>query len=163
VSYLTVIFRLTFLSKKWVTKFPLKKPVFVATDKEIKKRRPSKIHQFTGRFLVPLTLFIIASIANYLQNHWEKCLNKSYSVSRTPVIALFDWANFVNSLYRKKFDRKFLLFASGCGEAILARAPVILITGAGASFWEKCSEFWSLATELPPTMSDANWEFSFPS
>jgi len=70
VSLINLDFHFTFLSKSGSPKFL--KPVLVATDKEIKKERPSKIHQFTGSDLVPLTLIIIASIANYSYNPLEK-------------------------------------------------------------------------------------------
>jgi GntP family gluconate:H+ symporter len=159
VSLLTLIPLYIFV-QKWVTKIPLK-PVLVATDKEIKKEDRPKFISSLVPILVPLTLIIIASIANYpTKPLGESGLIKAIQFLGTPVIALLIGA-ILSFTLPKKFDRKLLSASGWVGEAILLAAPVILITGAGAVFG-KMLQNSGVGDLVTSTMSDANWGIFLP-
>jgi GntP family gluconate:H+ symporter len=159
VSLLTLIPLYIFV-QKWVTKIPLK-PVLVATDNEIKKEDRPKFISSLVPILVPLTLIIIASIANYpTKPLGESGLIKAIQFLGTPVIALLIGA-ILSFTLPKKFDRKLLSASGWVGEAILLAAPVILITGAGAVFG-KMLQNSGVGDLVTSTMSDANWGIFLP-
>jgi GntP family gluconate:H+ symporter len=159
VSLLTLIPLYIFV-QKWVTKIPLK-PVLVANEKEIKKEDRPKFISSLVPILVPLTLIIIASIANYpTKPLGESGLIKVIQFLGTPVIALLIGA-ILSFTLPKKFDRKLLSSTGWIGEAILLAAPVILITGAGAVFG-KMLQNSGVGDLVTSTMSDANWGIFLP-
>ena len=159
VSLLTLIPLYIFV-QKWVTKIPLK-PVLVANEKEIKKEDRPKFISSLVPILVPLTLIIIASIANYpTKPLGESGLIKVIQFLGTPVIALLIGA-ILSFTLPKKFDRKLLSSSGWIGEAILLAAPVILITGAGAVFG-KMLQNSGVGELVTSTMSDANWGIFLP-
>jgi GntP family gluconate:H+ symporter len=159
VSLLTLIPLYIFV-QKWVTKIPLK-PVLVANEKEIKKEDRPKFISSLVPILVPLTLIIIASIANYpTKPLGESGLIKAIQFLGTPVIALLIGA-ILSFTLPKKFDRKLLSASGWIGEAILLAAPVILITGAGAVFG-KMLQNSGVGDLVTSTMSDANWGIFLP-
>jgi len=159
VSLLTLIPLYVFI-QKWVTKIPLK-PILVANEKEIKKEDRPKFISSLIPILVPLTLIIIASIANYpTKPLGESGLIKAVQFLGTPVIALLIGA-ILSFTLPKKFDRKLLSASGWIGEAILLAAPVILITGAGAVFG-KMLQNSGVGDLVTSTMSDANWGIFLP-
>jgi GntP family gluconate:H+ symporter len=159
VSLLTLIPLYIFV-QKWVTKIPLK-PVLVANEKEIKKEDRPKFISSLVPILVPLTLIIIASIANYpTKPLGESGLINVIQFLGTPVIALLIGA-ILSFTLPKKFDRKLLSSSGWIGEAILLAAPVILITGAGAVFG-KMLQNSGVGDLVTSTMSDANWGIFLP-
>jgi GntP family gluconate:H+ symporter len=159
VSLLTLIPLYIFV-QKWVTKIPLE-PVLVANEKEIKKEDRPKFISSLVPILVPLTLIIIASIANYpTKPMGESGLIKAIQFLGTPVIALLIGA-ILSFTLPKKFDRKLLSSSGWIGEAILLAAPVILITGAGAVFG-KMLQNSGVGELVTSTMSDANWGIFLP-
>jgi len=159
VSLLTLIPLYIFV-QKWVTKIPLT-PVLVANEKEIKKEDRPKFISSLIPILVPLTLIIIASIANYpTKPLGESGLIKVIQFLGTPVIALLIGA-ILSFTLPKKFDRKLLSSTGWIGEAILLAAPVILITGAGAVFG-KMLQNSGVGDLVTSTMSDANWGIFLP-
>ncbi len=159
VSLLTLIPLYIFV-QKWVTKIPLK-PVLVANEKKIKKEDRPKFISSLVPILVPLTLIIIASIANYpTKPMGESGLIKAIQFLGTPVIALLIGA-ILSFTLPKKFDRKLLSASGWIGEAILLAAPVILITGAGAVFG-KMLQNSGVGDLVTSTMSDANWGIFLP-
>jgi len=159
VSLLTLIPLYIFV-QKWVTKIPLK-PVLVANEKEIKKEDRPKFISSLVPILVPLTLIIIASIANYpTKPLGESGLIKAIQFLGTPVIALLIGA-ILSFTLPKKFDRRLLSASGWIGEAILLAAPVILITGAGAVFG-KMLQNSGVGDLVTSTMSDANWGIFLP-
>jgi GntP family gluconate:H+ symporter len=159
VSLLTLIPLYIFI-QKWVTKIPLK-PVLVANEKELKKEDRPKFISSLIPILVPLTLIIIASIANYPSKPLgEGSLIKAIQFLGTPVIALLIGA-ILSFTLPKKFDRKLLSSSGWVGEAILLAAPVILITGAGAVFG-KMLQNSGVGDLVTSTMSDANWGIFLP-
>ncbi len=159
VSLLTLIPLYIFV-QKWVTKIPLT-PVLVANEKEIKKEDRPKFISSLVPILVPLTLIIIASIANYpTKPLGESGLINVIQFLGTPVIALLIGA-ILSFTLPKKFDRKLLSSSGWIGEAILLAAPVILITGAGAVFG-KMLQNSGVGELVTSTMSDANWGIFLP-
>jgi GntP family gluconate:H+ symporter len=159
VSLITLIPLYIFV-QKWVTKIPLR-PFIVADEKELKKEdRPS----FTSSLLpilIPLTLIILASIANYPSKPLgEGGLIKTLQFLGTPVISLLIGAVLSFTL-PKKFDRKLLSSSGWIGESILLAAPVILITGAGAVFG-KMLQNSGVGDLVTSSMSDANWGIFLP-
>ncbi|MCU0401676.1 MAG: GntP family permease [Algoriphagus sp.] len=159
VSLITLIPLYIFV-QKWVTKIPLR-PFIVADEKQLKKEdRPS----FTSSLLpilIPLTLIILASIANYPSKPLgEGALIKVILFLGTPVIALLIGA-VLSFFLPKKFDRKLLSSSGWIGEAILLAAPVILITGAGAVFG-KMLQNSGVGDLVTSSMSDANWGIFLP-
>jgi GntP family gluconate:H+ symporter len=159
ISLLTLIPLYIFV-QKWVTKIPLK-PILVANEKEIKKEDRPKFISSLVPILVPLTLIIIASIANYpTKPLGESSLIKAVQFLGTPVIALLIGA-ILSFTLPKKFDRKLLAASGWIGEAIVLAAPVILITGAGAVFG-KMLQNSGVGDLVTSTMSDANWGIFLP-
>lgn len=159
VSLITLIPLYIFV-QKWVTKIPLK-PVLVANEKELKKEDRPKFISSLIPILIPLTLIIIASIANYPSKPLgEGSLIKAIQFLGTPVIALLIGA-ILSFTLPKKFDRKLLSASGWIGEAILLAAPVILITGAGAVFG-KMLQNSGVGDLVTSTMSDANWGIFLP-
>jgi len=159
VSLITLIPLYIFV-QKWVTKIPLR-PYIVADEKQLKKEdRPS----FTSSLLpilIPLTLIILASIANYPSKPLgEGVLIKVILFLGTPVIALLIGA-VLSFFLPKKFDRKLLSSTGWIGDSILLAAPVILITGAGAVFG-KMLQNSGVGDLVTSSMSDANWGIFLP-
>lgn len=159
VSLITLIPLYIFV-QKWVTKIPLK-PVLIANEKELKKEDRPKFISSLIPILIPLTLIIIASIANYPSKPLgEGSLIQAIQFLGTPVIALLIGA-ILSFTLPKKFDRKLLSSSGWIGEAILLAAPVILITGAGAVFG-KMLQNSGVGDLVTSTMSDANWGIFLP-
>lgn len=159
VSLITLI-PLYFFVQNWVSKIPLR-PVIVSDESQIKKEdRPS----FTASLLpilIPLTLIILASIANYPSKPLgEGGLIKLVQFLGTPVMALLIGA-LLSFTLPKKFDRKLLSSTGWIGDSILLAAPVILITGAGAVFG-KMLQNSGVGDLVTSSMSDANWGIFLP-
>jgi GntP family gluconate:H+ symporter len=159
VSLITLIPLYIFV-QKWVTKIPLK-PVLMANEKEIRKEDRPKFISSLMPILIPLTLIIIASIANYPSKPLgEGSFIKAVQFLGTPVIALLIGA-ILSFTLPKKFDRKLLSSSGWIGESILLAAPVILITGAGAVFG-KMLQNSGVGDLVTSSMSDANWGIFLP-
>lgn len=159
VSLITLIPLYIFV-QKWVTKIPLK-PVLMANETEIRKEDRPKFISSLMPILIPLTLIIIASIANYPSKPLgEGSFIKAVQFLGTPVIALLIGA-ILSFTLPKKFDRKLLSSSGWIGESILLAAPVILITGAGAVFG-KMLQNSGVGDLVTSSMSDANWGIFLP-
>lgn len=159
VSLITLIPLYIFV-QKWVTKIPLR-PVLVVDEKGIKREDRPKFISSLIPILVPLTLIIIASIADYPSAPLgEGKLIQALQFLGTPVIALLIGA-ILSFTLPKKFDRKLLSSSGWIGEAILLSAPVILITGAGAVFG-KMLQNSGVGELVTSSMSDANWGIFLP-
>lgn len=159
VSLVTLIPLYIFV-QKWVTKIPLR-PVIMADEKTVNKEdRPSFFSALTP-ILIPLTLIILASIANYPSKPLgEGGFIKAIQFLGTPVIALLIGA-ILSFTLPKKFDRKLLSSSGWIGESILLAAPVILITGAGAVFG-KMLQNSGVGDLVTSSMSNANWGIFLP-
>ena len=159
VSLITLIPLYIFV-QKWVTKIPLK-PVLVADEKEIRKEDRPKFISSLMPILIPLSLIIIASIADYpTLPLGEGKFIQALQFLGTPVISLLIGA-ILSFTLPKKFDRKLLSSSGWIGEAILLAAPVILITGAGAVFG-KMLQNSGVGDLVTSSMSDANWGIFLP-
>ncbi len=159
VSLITLIPLYIFV-QKWVTKIPLK-PVLIADEKEIRKEDRPKFISSLMPILIPLTLIIIASIANYPSKPLgEGSFIIAIQFLGTPVISLLIGA-ILSFTLPKKFDRKLLSSSGWIGESILLAAPVILITGAGAVFG-KMLQNSGVGDLVTSSMSDANWGIFLP-
>ena len=159
VSLITLIPLYIFV-QKWVTKIPLK-PVLMANETEIRKEDRPKFISSLMPILIPLTLIIIASIANYPSKPLgEGSFIKAVQFLGTPVIALLIGA-ILSFTLPKKFDRKLLSSSGWIGESILLAAPVILITGAGSVFG-KMLQNSGVGDLVTSSMSDANWGIFLP-
>ncbi|MDI1322229.1 MAG: GntP family permease [Algoriphagus sp.] len=159
VSLITLIPLYIFV-QKWVTKIPLR-PVLVADEKEIRKEDRPKFISSLMPILIPLTLIIIASIADYpTLPLGEGKFIQTLQFLGTPVISLLIGA-ILSFTLPKKFDRKLLSSSGWIGEAILLAAPVILITGAGAVFG-KMLQNSGVGDLVTSSMSDANWGIFLP-
>jgi gluconate:H+ symporter, GntP family len=159
VSLMTLV-PLYFFVNKWAIKIPLE-PKLAVDQKEISiKERPTLFTSLIP-ILVPLTLIILASIANYPTKPFgENGLVISIQFLGTPVIALLLGA-LLSFTLPKKFDRKLLSSSGWIGESILLAAPVILITGAGAVFG-KMLQNSGIGELVTSNMSDANWGIFLP-
>ena len=159
VSLVTLIPLYIFV-QKWVTKIPLR-PVIMADEKTVNKEdRPSFFSALTP-ILIPLTLIILASIANYPSKPLgEGGFIKAIQFLGTPVIALLIGA-ILSFTLPKKFDRKLLSSSGWIGESILLAAPVILITGAGAVFG-KMLQNSGVGDLVTSRMSNATWGIFHP-
>ena len=159
VSLITLIPLYIFV-QKWVTKIPLK-PVLVADEKEIRKEDRPKFISSLMPILIPLSLIIIASIADYpTLPLGEGKFIQTLQFLGTPVIALLIGA-ILSFTLPKKFDRKLLSSSGWIGESILLAAPVILITGAGSVFG-KMLQNSGVGDLVTSSMSDANWGIFLP-
>jgi GntP family gluconate:H+ symporter len=159
VSLITLIPLYIFV-QKWVTKIPLR-PVIVADEKTINPADRPTFFSSLLPILVPLTLIILASIANYPSKPLgESGVIKGLLFLGTPVIALLIGA-ILSFTLPKKFDRKLLSSSGWIGESILLAAPVILITGAGAVFG-KMLQNSGVGDLVTSSMSDANWGIFLP-
>ncbi len=159
VSLITLI-PLYFFVQKWVSKIPLR-PVIAADEGQIKKEdRPSFVSSLLP-ILIPLTLIILASIANYPSKPFgEGKAIQALQFLGTPVMALLIGA-LLSFTLPKKFDRKLLSSTGWIGDSILLAAPVILITGAGAVFG-KMLQNSGVGDLVTSSMSDANWGIFLP-
>jgi GntP family gluconate:H+ symporter len=146
--------------QKWVTKIPLR-PIMIAEETQLKKEdRPSFISSLMP-ILIPLTLIILASIADYPSKPFgEGKAIQTLQFLGTPVMALLIGA-LLSFTLPKKFDRKLLSSSGWIGESILLAAPVILITGAGAVFG-KMLQNSGVGELVTSSMSDANWGIFLP-
>ena len=122
-----------FFINRWVSRIPLR-PTAVSTNQEVSHQDRPKLVSSLLPILSPLVLIFFASIANYpSQPLGNGTLKDLISFLGSPVIALFIGA-LLSFTLPKKLDRKLLAATGWLGEALVAAAPVIFITGAGAIF-----------------------------
>jgi len=108
-----------------------------------------------------LVLIFFASIANYpSQPLGNGTLKDLISFLGSPVIALFIGA-LLSFTLPKKLDRKLLAATGWLGEALVAAAPVIFITGAGAIFG-KMLQNSGIGSSVTTALEGANWGLFLP-
>ncbi len=149
-----------FFINRWVSRIPLR-PTAVSTNQEVSHQDRPKLVSSLLPILSPLVLIFFASIANYpSQPLGNGTLKDLISFLGSPVIALFIGA-LLSFTLPKKLDRK-LLAATGClGEALVAAAPVIFITGAGAIFG-KMLQNSGIGSSVTTALEGANWGLFLP-
>ncbi|MBM3168603.1 MAG: GntP family permease [Bacteroidetes bacterium] len=157
---LVSLFPLHFFVQKWVSKIPLR-PLSPASEvvPQLSERPTFWIALLP--IVLPLGLIILASIANYpTQPLGDGPLAELVNFLGSPVIALLIGA-LLSFFLPKKLDRKLLSPTGWIGESIVAAAPVIMITGAGAVFGKMLqnSGIGDLVTE---SMKGENWGIFLP-
>jgi len=157
---LVALVPLHFFVQKWVSKIPLRPLSITSEEIPQPQDRPNFLFSMLP-IVVPLGLIILASIANYpTQPLGDGPLAELVNFLGSPVIALLIGA-LLSFFLPKKLDRKLLSSTGWIGESIVAAAPVILITGAGAVFGKMLqnSGIGDLVTE---SMKGENWGIFLP-
>ncbi|MFN5331924.1 MAG: GntP family permease [Bacteroidota bacterium] len=157
---LVALVPLHFFVQKWVSKIPLRPLPITSEEIPQPQDRPNFLFSMLP-IVLPLGLIILASIANYpTQPLGDGPLAELVNFLGSPVIALLIGA-LLSFFLPKKFDRKLLSSTGWIGESIVAAAPVIMITGAGAVFGKMLqnSGIGDLVTE---SMKGENWGIFLP-
>jgi len=157
---LVALVPLHFFVQKWVSKIPLRPLSITSEEIPQPQDRPNFLFSMLP-IVVPLGLIILASIANYpTQPLGDGPLAELVNFLGSPVIALLIGA-LLSFFLPKKLDRKLLSPTGWIGESIVAAAPVIMITGAGAVFGKMLqnSGIGDLVTE---SMKGENWGIFLP-
>jgi gluconate:H+ symporter, GntP family len=109
-------------------------PQFAEVEKTAEVNRYPSLGKSSLPIIVPLLLIVLASIASYPTHPFgENAFSSALIFIGSPVIALL-LGTFMSFALPEKFDRKLLSSTGWIGDALLAAAPVILITGAGGVF-----------------------------
>ncbi len=149
-----------FFINRWVSRIPLR-PTVVSINQEISHQDRPKLVASLLPILSPLVLIFFASIANYpSQPLGDGKLKELISFLGSPVIALFIGA-LLSFTLPKKLDRKLLAATGWLGEALVAAAPVIFITGAGAIFG-KMLQNSGIGSSVTTALEGANWGLFLP-
>jgi len=149
-----------FFINRWVSRIPLR-PTVVSINQEISHQNRPKLVASLLPILSPLVLIFFASIANYpSQPLGDGKLKELISFLGSPVIALFIGA-LLSFTLPKKLDRKLLAATGWLGEALVAAAPVIFITGAGAIFG-KMLQNSGIGSSVTTALEGANWGLFLP-
>ncbi len=149
-----------FFINRWVSRIPLR-PTAVSTNQEVSHQDRPKLVSSLLPILSPLVLIFFASIANYpSQPLGNGTLKDLISFLGSPVIALFIGA-LLSFTLPKKLDRKLLAATGWLGEALVAAAPVIFITGAGAIFG-KMLQNSGIGSSVTTALEGANWGLFLP-
>uniref|UniRef100_UPI004047C703 GntP family permease n=1 Tax=Algoriphagus sp. TaxID=1872435 RepID=UPI004047C703 len=149
-----------FFINRWVSRIPLR-PTAVSTNQEVSHQDRPKLVSSLLPILSPLVLIFFASIANYpSQPLGNGTLKDLISFLGSPVIALFIGA-LLSFTLPKKLDRKLLAATGWLGEALVAAAPVIFITGAGAVFG-KMLQNSGIGSSVTTALEGANWGLFLP-
>ena len=149
-----------FFINRWVSRIPLR-PTAVSTNQEVSHQDRPKLVSSLLPILSPLVLIFFASIANYpSQPLGNGTLKDLISFLGSPVIALFIGA-LLSFTLPKKLDRKLLAATGWLGEALVAAAPVIFITGAGAIFG-KMLQNSGIGSSITTALEGANWGLFLP-
>uniref|UniRef100_UPI004048D24B GntP family permease n=1 Tax=Algoriphagus sp. TaxID=1872435 RepID=UPI004048D24B len=149
-----------FFINRWVSRIPLR-PTAVSTNQEVSHQDRPKLVSSLLPILSPLVLIFFASIANYpSQPLGNGTLKDLISFLGSPVIALFIGA-LLSFTLPKKLDRKLLAATGWLGEALVAAAPVIFITGAGAIFG-KILQNSGIGSSVTTALEGANWGLFLP-
>ena len=149
-----------FFINRWVSRIPLR-PTAVSTNQEVSHQDRPKLVSSLLPILSPLVLIFFASIANYpSQPLGNGTLKDLISFLGSPVIALFIGA-LLSFTLPKKLDRKLLAATGWLGEALVAAAPVIFITGAGAIFG-KMLQNSGIGSSVTTALEGVNWGLFLP-
>ena len=149
-----------FFIKRWVTRIPLR-PTTAPIHEGIPQQDRPKLAASLLPILSPLGLLFLASLANYpSQPLGNGPFKELVSFLGSPVIALFIGA-LLSFTLPKKLDRKLFAATGWLGEALVAAAPVIFITGAGAIFG-KMLQNSGIGTSVTGAFEGANWGLFLP-
>ena len=149
-----------FFVQKWVTKISVR-PRENSEDQRIFPEERPKLVSSLLPILTPLGLIFLASIASYpTKPLGESTFAELVTFLGNPLIALSIGVLFSFAL-PKKLDRKLLSATGWIGEALLAAAPVIFITGAGAVFG-KMLQNSGIGMVIANSLQGANWGLFLP-
>lgn len=160
VISLLALIPIHFFINRWVSRIPLR-PTAVSTNQEVSHQDRPKLVSSLLPILSPLVLIFFASLANYpSQPLGNGTLKDLISFLGSPVIALSIGA-LLSFTLPKKLDRKLLATTGWLGEALIAAAPVIFITGAGAIFG-KMLQNSGIGSSVTTALEGANWGLFLP-
>ena len=149
-----------FFLQKWVTQISVHPQQSPPTPYNQPAERPKLVTSLLP-ILTPLALIFLASIASYPTNPLGKgTFAEGVIFLGNPIIALSIGVLFSFAL-PKKFDRTLLSATGWIGEALLAAAPVIFITGAGAVFG-KMLQNSGIGMVVTNALQGANWGLFLP-
>jgi GntP family gluconate:H+ symporter len=149
-----------FFVQKWVTKISVR-PRENSQNQEILPEQQPKLVSSLLPILTPLGLIFLASIASYpTKPLGESTFAELVTFLGNPLIALSIGVLFSFAL-PKKLDRKLFSATGWIGEALLAAAPVIFITGAGAVFG-KMLQNSGIGMVVANSLQGANWGLFLP-
>jgi GntP family gluconate:H+ symporter len=149
-----------FFVQKWVTKISVR-PRENSEDQRIFPEERPKLVSSLLPILTPLGLIFLASIASYpTKPLGESKFAELVTFLGNPIMALLIGVLFSFAL-PKKLDRKLLSATGWIGEALLAAAPVIFITGAGAVFG-KILQNSGIGMVVANSLQGANWGLFLP-
>jgi GntP family gluconate:H+ symporter len=149
-----------FFVQKWVTKISVR-PRENSEDQRIFPEERPKLVSSLLPILTPLGLIFLASIASYpTKPLGESTFAELVTFLGNPLIALSIGVLFSFAL-PKKLDRKLFSATGWIGEALLAAAPVIFITGAGAVFG-KMLQNSGIGMVVANSLQGANWGLFLP-
>jgi GntP family gluconate:H+ symporter len=149
-----------FYVKYYVTRFHLVPQVEQAETTNVGTRYPS-LGKSTLPIFVPLILIVLASIANYpTRPLGEGTFAMVLVFLGAPVIALLIGA-FLSFNLPEKFEIKLLSSNSWIAHAVVASAPIILITGAGGVFGMMLQNS-GIAELVSSNLAQMNWGLFLP-
>jgi GntP family gluconate:H+ symporter len=149
-----------FFVQKWVTKISVR-PRENSQNQEILPEQQPKLVSSLLPILTPLGLIFLASIASYpTKPLGESTFAELVTFLGNPLIALSIGVLFSFAL-PIKLDRKLFSATGWIGEALLAAAPVIFITGAGAVFG-KMLQNSGIGMVVANSLQGANWGLFLP-
>lgn len=149
-----------FFVQKWVTQISVR-PQENPQDQYILPEERPKLATSLLPILTPLVLIFLASIASYPSKPFgEGTLPEVLTFLGSPIIALLIGA-LLSFTLPKKLDRKLVSATGWIGEALIAAAPVIFITGAGAVFG-KMLQNSGIGTVVTDSLQGANWGLFLP-
>lgn len=149
-----------FFVQKWVTQIPIRRQESTLDQEILLEERPKLVSSLLP-ILTPLGLIFLASIANYpTKPLGGGTFVELVSFLGNPILALSIGVLFSFAL-PKKLDRKLLSATGWIGEALLAAAPVIFITGAGAVFG-KMIQNSGIGIVIANSFQGANWGLFLP-
>ena len=149
-----------FFVQKWVTKISVRPRENSEDQRVFPEERPKLVSSLLP-ILTPLGLIFLASIASYpTKPLGESKFAELVTFLGNPIMALLIGVLFSFAL-PKKLDRKLLSATGWIGEALLAAAPVIFITGAGAVFG-KILQNSGIGMVVANSLQGANWGLFLP-
>lgn len=149
-----------FFLKYYVTRFHLEPRMEAVDTTAVKKVYPS-LSKSTLPIIIPLSLIVLASIANYPTRPFgEGAFASVIMFLGTPVIALLIGA-FLAFALPPKFEVQFLSSRGWIADALITAAPILLITGAGGVFGMMLQNS-GIATLVSSNMANMNWGLFLP-
>jgi GntP family gluconate:H+ symporter len=143
-----------FFAKHYASRFELV-PQFAQIEKTSQITKYPSLGKSAMPIIIPLLLIVLASIANYPTRPFgDNVLTSILLFIGSPVIALL-LGTFMSFALPEKFDKQLLSSTGWIGDALLAAAPVILITGAGGVFG-KMLQNSGIAEMVSTNLSGAN-------